>query len=73
MTEHEIKLINKSIESYKNMIKYFKKQIHILERKKLVVHDDCSECIRLPISKGVVNEPSPTPCIGEEDEETESV
>ena len=49
MTEHETKIINESIKSYKSMIKYFKEQILLLERKKLTVQKDCPECIRLPI------------------------
>ena len=49
MTEHETKIINESIKSYKSMIKYFREQIFILERKKLKIQKDCPECIRLPI------------------------
>ena len=50
MTEHETKIINASIKSYKSMIKYFREQIFTLERKKLKIQKDCPECIRLPIA-----------------------
>ena len=35
MTNHEIKLINSAIESYKRMIKHLNEQICILESKKI--------------------------------------
>jgi len=36
MTEHEIKIIDESIESHKRMIKYFEKQIYILSNRKII-------------------------------------
>ena len=45
MTEQEIKLIDESIQAYKNMIKFHRKQILELERKKIVELPNCSECI----------------------------
>ena len=52
MTEQEIKLIDESIQAYKRMIKYHKKQILELERKKNIVHDtdECPECFKFKIS-----------------------
>ena len=51
MTEQEIKLIDESIQAYKNMIQFHKNQILELERKKNVVHkaDDCPECFKFKI------------------------
>ena len=53
VTEDEIKLIDDCIESYKNMIKYHRKQILELERKKLVEpkSEDCLECFDFKIHK----------------------
>lgn len=53
MTEQEIKLIDESIQAYKNMIKFHRKQILELERKKLVVHkaEECPECFKFKIYK----------------------
>ncbi len=41
MTDHETKIIDESIASYRRMIKYFEKQICILSNKK--VEDCCFE------------------------------
>ena len=49
MNEHENKLIDESIQAYKNMIVFIKSQIHQLELKKLKVEEDCPECIPLGI------------------------
>ena len=53
MTEHEIKIIDESIKAYKNMIEYHKKQIHELERKKLIAYkaEECPECFKFKIHK----------------------
>ena len=53
MNEHEIKLIDDCIESYKKMIKYHRKQILELERKKLPERkaEDCPECFKFKIHK----------------------
>ena len=53
MTKEEIKLIDSSIQAYKNMIEYHKKQILELERKKLVEFkaEDCPECFKFKIHK----------------------
>ena len=53
MTEQEIKLIDESIQAYKNMIKFHRKQILELERKKLIEHkaEDCPECFKFKIYK----------------------
>ena len=53
MTEQEIKLIDESIQAYKNMIKYHRRQILELERKKLVEFkaEDCPECFKFKIHK----------------------
>ena len=52
MTEHEIKIIDESIQAYKRMIKYHKKQILELERRKLIAHraEECPECFKFKIS-----------------------
>tara|TARA_B100000424_G_C22741842_1_gene401490 strand:+ start:321 stop:500 length:180 start_codon:yes stop_codon:yes gene_type:complete len=49
MNDHENRLVDESIQAYKNMIKYLKKQIHQLQLKKLKVEEDCSQCIPLDI------------------------
>ena len=53
VTKDELKLIDDCIESYKNMIKYHRKQILELERKKLVAFkaEDCPECFKFKIHK----------------------
>jgi len=52
MTEYEIKLIDESIQAYKRMIEFHKKQILELERKKNVVYktEECPECFKFKIS-----------------------
>ena len=43
--EHELKIINESIQAYENMIKFIRSQILDLHRKKeSVQNDSCSEC-----------------------------
>ena len=44
MTEYEIKQTDDTINAYKNMIRYFKKQILDLERRKITVSEECKEC-----------------------------
>ena len=53
VTKDELKLIDDCIESYKKMIKYHRKQILELERKKLVAFkaEDCPECFKFKIHK----------------------
>lgn len=48
MTKDEIDLIDRSILAYKNTIKFLKKQIFNLEKKKLKAHiKDCPECFKI--------------------------
>ncbi|QDP63282.1 MAG: hypothetical protein GOVbin703_29 [Prokaryotic dsDNA virus sp.] len=42
--EHELRLINESIKAYENTIKFLRRQILDLERKKLEVPEKCHEC-----------------------------
>ena len=55
VTKDELKLIDDCIESYKNMIKYHRKQILELERKKLaeLKAEDCLECFEFKIHKKI--------------------
>ena len=53
MSPEEILLIDRSIEAYKNTIKFLKNQILDLERKKLIKYDrDCPECFKIIKKKG---------------------
>ena len=55
VTKDELKLIDDCIESYKNMIKYHRKQILELERKKLtgLKTEECLECFEFKIHKKI--------------------
>ena len=44
LLESEIKLIDKSIHAYKNMIEFLKNEMLDLERKKLIKYTDTDEC-----------------------------
>ena len=44
-SKHELKLIDESIQAYLNMIKFIRKQILDLQRKKQgVVEEECEQC-----------------------------
>ena len=46
MLANETKLINESIQAYKNTVTFLKSQILYLERKKLIKYTDTDECLK---------------------------
>tara|TARA_B100000287_G_C20164213_1_gene595486 strand:+ start:71 stop:229 length:159 start_codon:yes stop_codon:yes gene_type:complete len=51
MTPHEELLIIRSINAYKQSIKFMKEQIHQLELRRLKVYKDCPECKKFKIAE----------------------
>ena len=53
MTEHEMKLINESIQAHKNMVEFHKARIFELEIKKNTAHEaeECPQCFKFKIHK----------------------